>query len=87
MGPAALDCAAWKNASHGVPRKLVSVKQYGHVRYIAARVSHIQPLVQALRTAAYDDDLLTLERIDTVGELRTVHEAALPKLNQLLAHR
>ena len=55
------------------------------VAHVEARVAHVEALVEALRAAAHDDDLLALELLDAV-ELARVHEAAAAELVELLGH-
>ena len=47
---------------------------------VAPGVTHVETLVQTLRSTSDDDNLQSLERFHTVVELVTLHEAALRKL-------
>src|SRR5665647_337165 len=56
------------------------------MRDVRAGIAEIEPLMQSLRAAANDDDLLAFELVDTL-EFRGVHEPALAQLFQLEAER
>ena len=53
------------------------------VANVAAGVTHVEALVEALRAAADDDDLLAGNRGNAVGELAAAHEAAASELIEL----
>mmetsp|Transcript_35243 Transcript_35243/g.76037 ORF Transcript_35243/g.76037 Transcript_35243/m.76037 type:complete len:575 (+) Transcript_35243:216-1940(+) len=57
------------------------------VAHLATRVSDVQALVQALGSAADDDEVLVQDLLHTVGELVLLHESALAQLRQLLGVR
>ena len=53
---------------------------------IAAGIAHVQALVETLRAAANDDDLLLRDLLDAVGELTPAHEPASAELVQPGGH-
>ena len=57
------------------------------VRHVEAAVAQVETLIEALGAAADHDHLLAAQRVDAVGELVHLHEAALAELLELLAQR